>query len=145
MTNHQLIAICDVCNQQVQDHDGHLSVHRADIRAHQKAVAEWKQRTGSDHADGAPHAVGIMDMAAYPEPAKWTVLHVRCCEHPEAGEYPIEIHRVRTWPDLVAWTAHLMGKTWLGHTDWSELLEAATNGDKTRLVAATPPRLSIEN
>jgi len=37
----------------------------------------------------------------------------------------IAIERVRTPAQLLHWTAHLMGKQWIGCTDWPHVLRTA--------------------
>lgn len=80
-------------------------------------------------------------LQSYPDPAHWRVHHHSCDPAPNANSYAIEIHRCRSWADLVWWTAHLMCKAWLPRTDWEELLQEAAEAGQTRITPATPPTL----
>lgn len=80
-------------------------------------------------------------LMSYPGPARWHVHHARCDPSPGANAYAIEVHRCRSWADLVWWTAHFMGKTWLQHTDWEDVLQEASEATGTRFTPTTPPRL----
>lgn len=53
--------------------------------------------------------------------AHWHISHYTCRK--DVGpSYKIEIYRIRTLQKLLLWTAHLMEKNWLEHTDWRALI-----------------------
>jgi len=65
--------------------------------------------------------------AAYLENSgQWTALHYDCAEDGELSGYPIELDRLQTYRHLIAWTAHLMEKVWLPHTNWRGILTQFT-------------------
>ena len=53
------------------------------------------------------------------EPAPWRWTHMEC----EGGGYWIDGERIETEAQALSWTLHMMGKSWFGHTDWSETME----------------------
>jgi hypothetical protein len=53
----------------------------------------------------------------------WHMQHGTC--DPGGIGYAIAIERVRTHAQLLAWTAHLMGKRWLERTNWDTVIRNA--------------------
>ncbi|NBE49900.1 transposase [Streptomyces boluensis] len=88
-------------------------------------------------ADGSFSAGSLM---SYPEPAWWQVHHSACNPSPDATTYAIEVHRCRSWADLVWWTVHLMGETWLRHTDWEDLFQEPAEAAETRISPTAAPK-----
>ncbi len=116
---------CDHCDQVVHDGAGYIHIDYAAIHATEEARRIWER----DRPRGAATTVATSivtvrfgDLAAYPPAVPWQVHHTRCDPHPDAGDYWFSVERCRTWPQLVEWTAHLMGKAWIGRTDWRAVL-----------------------
>jgi hypothetical protein len=87
-------------------------------------------------ADGAGY-VGIRP-ADIQTPDTWAdAWHVAHYEHTAAGDelnlglgadYQIEVERIRTPMQMLAWTAHLAEKRWVSDTNWSNLVRAVAGG-----------------
>ncbi|WP_327415305.1 hypothetical protein [Streptomyces sp. NBC_01233] len=137
---HELIAICDECKQAVADGEGSLWVDMAEVDQHTINVRAWKQLEAKPATDRL-QTYSFSSLLSYPEPAPWRVHHAACDPAPDANAYAIEVHRCRSWADLVVWTSHLMGKSWLAHTDWSKVLEGAGESLGRRIVPTVPPTL----
>lgn len=103
---------CAVCQTPVLDGQGHLVV---DMPAVNEAEQRWGD-LGDKHSGG--YSVG--DLLAAPDPVEWRAVHLTC--EPEGSPYAIEIANVRTHAGLLAWTSHLMEKSWLRFTNWSQLI-----------------------
>ncbi|MFD1546945.1 hypothetical protein [Nonomuraea guangzhouensis] len=73
----------------------------------------------------------VEDLLAGPVEPAWTA-HCNACESNTCG-YTIESGDLRTYKDLVKWTAHLMGKTWFAATGWDHMLESLIQGTDTRI------------
>jgi hypothetical protein len=137
---HELEAICDVCKRVVADGEGNLWVDMAEVEQVTVNERAWEQLESEPQEGGAVTFSGG-SLLSYPAPARWRVDHASCDPAPDANAYAIEVHRCRSWADLVLWTAHLMGKEWLLHSDWDELLRAASESTGTRISPAVRPTL----
>jgi hypothetical protein len=89
-----------------------VDVHEA-IRA-ERSRMQWDQ----DH----PGATTLDELVTRERPVHWVVLHAACDQVDERGPYTIEVERIRSAWDALAWTDHLIGKTWVAHTDWGSLI-----------------------
>lgn len=127
MTTVELEYLCDSCSRPVADGQGSLYINFSEVRAHQSAHAEWE--ANRDPAG----AIDIMSLLGLPKPATWHIHH-DVCSTDGAGDYDIGVEQVRTWRDLLAWTAHLMEKNWLPDTDWRSVIGNAANGRDRRIV-----------
>jgi hypothetical protein len=137
---HELIAICDECKHPVADGEGSLWVDMTEVDQREINVRAWKQLEAEPTTDML-QTYSFSSILSYPEPAPWRVHHAVCDPDPSTNAYAIEAHRCRSWADLVVWTSHLMGKTWLVHTDWHKVLEGAGESRGRRIVPAAPPTL----
>lgn len=116
-----LIFECVACNKPVTGDAGWLHVDLSETRRVELAVADWNEQNPGPVRSGAAL---VLD---YPEPAQWQVHHAECDPDGEDHDcYWFYVGRCNTWPKLVNWTAHLMGKSWFEHTNWRELLERLT-------------------
>jgi hypothetical protein len=66
--------------------------------------------------------VTMDDLRTRARSAPWLSYHGACDPLDERGAYSIDVERVRSGWDALAWTEHLMSKTWLGVTDWRHVL-----------------------
>ncbi|WP_030886411.1 hypothetical protein [Streptomyces sp. NRRL F-5053] len=135
--SHDLLAYCDTCKAPVADGDGALWADMADVDRTATNTQAWEMLETKQEAGALSFSAG--SLMSYPEPARWQVHHSACNPSPDARAYAVEVHRCRSWADLVWWTAHLMGKTWLQHTDWEDLLQETAEAAGTRITPATPP------
>lgn len=117
-----LIAVCQVCSTRIER--GHLGIDTTALNAYREAVEEWKAANPGD-------AGTMASLLEHPEQVPW-VTHCERCE-PNTCGYCIQVDELETYQDLIRWTSHLMGKSWLADTDWDELLEKVAAGTDTRL------------
>lgn len=127
-----LLATCDACNRPIA-HDGngpgHLWIDHEVVSKVERLVREWRARR-------SPDGVMTMDeLMSMPDVAPWRIHHAACDPEPEANSYVIELHRLQNGRQLLAWTAHLIGKQWVRSTDWLQLIEGAAEGTGRRLRA----------
>ncbi|MFE7229878.1 hypothetical protein ACFVAF_04220 [Streptomyces sp. NPDC057596] len=130
--------ICDACGKPIKGAEGYLWIDNDQINAVLKAASAWERK--HTITDG-PLAGGQMysgaDLFDYPEDIKWQAHHHACDSNQDANAYSIQANRIDTWAELLDWTAHLMEKDWLTHTDWDELLRGI-HGGATRLIVHAP-------
>ncbi|NNN36025.1 hypothetical protein HLK59_37815 [Streptomyces sp. S3(2020)] len=138
---HELLAICDTCKKPVADGEGSLWVDMTEVDQATVNRRAWEQLATEQLAPGI-HGYSAESLMTYPKSARWQVHHVACDPAPDANAYAIDVHRCRSWADLVLWTAHLMGKAWLSDTDWEDLLEAASQSAGSRITPVVPPTLN---
>jgi predicted GIY-YIG superfamily endonuclease len=113
---------CDACKRPVIGNTGYVHIVSADIQHCRKAWDEFKRRKTSETPDGAYAIWGGAELAALPGPAPWRVHHLGCDPDPDGDDYYHEISEVNTYPKLLSFTAHLLGKDWLCDTNWSQFL-----------------------
>ena len=105
---------CDVCKTAVEGHAGSLWVSMAGVAEAEAERRRWEADNPGPVYTGA-------DLLHLPTRAHWRVTH-HVCAGATASAYEIGLHRIQTFGHVVNWTAHLMGKSWLSHTDWEYLL-----------------------
>ncbi|MBT2415093.1 hypothetical protein J7I94_31905 [Streptomyces sp. ISL-12] len=126
--------------QPIADGEGRLWVDMSEVERATVNERAWEQLEADQPERGVLTFSGE-SLQSYPDPARWRVHHYSCDSALDANSYAIEVHRCRSWADLVWWTAHLMGKVWLPQTDWDEVLEAASAAAGTRITPAVRPTL----
>jgi len=126
-----LDVICGACRKPIGDGEGNLWVDLSAVNAAEQAQAEWERRY---KADETLVTVTAAQLSELPDEVPWRSHHIDCDPQPGANAYAIPATELRTWAELLDWTAHLMEKPWLGLTDWDGLLRAVVGG-KTRVVA----------
>lgn len=124
-----LTLICDDCGQPVVGDTGYLYVTYADIHAAREAAERRREVT----KPGAP--VNIMEFMLAGGPALWRVTHDR--HRPSDDAYYIDAVRFDSWRKVAHWTAHLMEKNWLQHTDWDYLLRELAGDIPAKRVRVT--------
>lgn len=127
----ELEFLCDACGRPVEDGHGSLYVLFSELHKRRNAMSAWKAAS----EPGTPRpAVSLVEALQLPSPAPWHIHHDRCRPRHEGDGYHIDVERIRSWRDLVRWTAHLMEKNWLGDTNWQVLLGNAADGRDQRIV-----------
>lgn len=142
MTAHELVAICDACTKPIADGEGVIWIDYGQIDQHEKAVRAWRQEQKEKTPPGLLVTSTFSDIMKYPPAVRWNVHHAACDPDPDAGAYSIGVHQMRTWGDLVHWTAHLMEKSWLSNTDWRKLLDGATSTTGGRITPVVAPKIN---
>jgi hypothetical protein len=108
---------CEICSEPIEDGAGCIHLPDGDSQSVYAARSGWER--------AHPNGTDVMDLIEnYPEPLRWSAQHFECCSEPDGPEgYGFAVERARTPEQLLAWTAHLMGKGWFNATDWDEVLE----------------------
>lgn len=139
-----LKAICEACKQSVRDGDGFLYIVMHEVNAVEQAWEVHEHKDCGRSAEGGE--LVFQSLAEFmeatkrlPQPARWHVHHKACDPQLHADCYSIEVKRIRTWAALAEWTAHLMDKQWLRHTDWDRLLQNAAHGGESRITPIRKP------
>lgn len=106
---------CQVCTKPIADGKGYVWIDHNEVAAAQARDARQDPITGE---------VDLSDFLTISD-ANWHVHHAKCDPYPNANSYTIAIERIRTVPQLLDWTAHLMSsKGWISATDWDRFLSA---------------------
>ncbi|MGW1353445.1 hypothetical protein ACWCQE_29880 [Streptomyces sp. NPDC002409] len=134
----ELTLICSACTQPVIQDDGYLWVSCREAAAVQQAYHALEKRSTDPH-DGSL-SLDLADLLALPEPATWRADH-RDCDSVREKEfhYRIPAARLRLRADLLDWTAHLLEKAWLPHTDWRDVLRETRTGSARISVSGPRP------
>lgn len=128
--------ICDACKEPVTGDSGSLWIDNDALTKVVRDVTEWNRKhTRTDGIFSGHLVVEGAELFTYPDPVRWRAHHSACDPEPDANAYSIAANRIDTWAELLDWTAHLMEKDWLTHTDWDDLLRGV-HGGRHRLVIA---------
>lgn len=110
--------VCSECSLPINDGEGSLWINASEHWAYIDGMQEWRREHPKDRA----HTIG--EILKQPGHVRWHSTH-RECSSDEDKEYWLAVEKVRTPAQLLATTAHLMGKNWLGDTDWASILDLA--------------------
>lgn len=111
----KLIWPCDVCKKPIADGTGYLHISAAGLSAYKRDLAVWyEEHPGTFHNLGE-----LMDM---PDEVRWEAHHHDCDPDSDTADYWFRVSEVRTHAGLLRWTAHLMGKSWIGDTNWDHVI-----------------------
>lgn len=128
-TGPRLDAYCAVCKQPVQDGDGYLWIDMAAVNRADQQQAAWAEKWLKPCSGNPLGAIlPLSAFAGQPEDVPWRMHHRGCDPDLDAMAYHIEVERIRTYPQILDWTAHLMEKEWLRFTNWDSLIRAAAQG-----------------
>jgi hypothetical protein len=142
----ELEAVCEECRMPIADGEGSVWVDgiaaRATVRAGREAREARQARDGqadrhTPYDDGLPPAVPLGEALRQPGPARWRVQHYVCAPPSQSGVYDIAVVNLRTWRDLVTWTAHLAGRPEAAR--FTALIGAAAQPDGHQLPAGLRP------
>lgn len=119
---------CERCKKPVAAGKGYLHVSYDDIY---KTEQVWKSFCNKRHIEnegeepiGGWSAYRVIRASEMPDlsPARWRIHHRACDADPEGNDYWVDVERISSHEKLLSWTAHLIQKGWLIHTDWSSFL-----------------------
>ncbi|NEB37238.1 hypothetical protein [Streptomyces sp. SID14515] len=99
-----LMAICDICMQLIEDGDGHVWADQDDAN------------TAFYNTDDGHNPLEFLGLTTRVDIVAWRTTHTACALSDYA--YKIEVERIRTWPAFLHWSAHLAAKKWNVATDW---------------------------
>lgn len=117
----KVIVTCQACRRPVLGKDGYLWIDGTELAEHEKAWAPHDRQS----ADPSFRAIELSELMSLPGPAQWRAHHARCDLDPDAGVYSVASERIDTVGKLLDWTAHLMGKSWIGDTNWDDVIRSA--------------------
>jgi hypothetical protein len=134
----ELTLICSTCARGITQDDGYLWVNRHEARAAQHAYLDLERRN-TDPADGSV-SLDLAGLLGLPEPAAWRADHRGCDPaYDEEFHYRIPAARLRLRADVLDWTAHLMEKAWLPHTDWRDVMRETRTGSTRLILSGSRP------
>jgi predicted GIY-YIG superfamily endonuclease len=124
---------CGACGQIISKDTGYVHVRSRDIARAKEARQDFNNAWHAHPV--SEHGVRIVRDSALPriKPARWLVHHEECDPDVDANRYRIEVERANTHERLVSWTAHLMSKAWLQHTDWAVFLRSTLSPQAQRV------------
>ena len=131
---HDLILICDGCGKPIADGHGYLWIDREAIARAVAAKAEWERKREADRAKNAGWSTPYNPLDA-PAAVRWQAHHDDCDKGRGGDDYYVPSYGMRSWRQLLDWTAQVMEKSWIGLTDWPEVLRGVHGGNR-RLIAA---------
>lgn len=102
----ELILTCQVCKKPIADKTGYLWIDENEY------LNKWQ-------SSESPEKTGLV---------KWQAHHEKCDPDIDAMSYTIEVERIRTYEQLLKWTAHLYNKNWFYYTNWVEVVAGVLYG-----------------
>lgn len=145
MTHQRVLTLpCDVCGKSVVGASGYVTVSYQEISRVEERIREWDTRRRERRerelqerpacADAAALIESVMtgtELLDYPDAARWHIYHRDCDPDPDEQGYWWSVERCCTYRDLILRTAHVMGKSWLEHTDWDRFLYRVVAAQKS--------------
>lgn len=123
----RLSVLCDGCERDVSgSKKAVVHISHAALSQYKKAKKAFKEAHGNTFT-----LAQLID--EHPESVPWQI-HCDDCNphwvtHPDDGSrtacdgcYWFSLDRFATERDIIKWTAHLLGKNWLGDTNWSDFI-----------------------
>jgi hypothetical protein len=109
------VLVCDICTQPVTGHDGYITVDEIAARDRGVEIDTWNAQSASS---------SFLDLLQAPARIAWHIYHDNCAPDPDREGYSFPAAPCSTWPQLVAWTAHVVEKPWSRHTTWVPFLRS---------------------
>lgn len=117
--NGTLTMRCDACQEPVIRELGYICVDLDAVKERERKAAQWNSQNRGG-PDGPP--IAPVTLRSYPCRVPWRIYHRDCDPDPDGDCYWFHVYRCCTERDVLGWTAHLLEKTWLEHTDWNKFL-----------------------
>lgn len=141
LTISKIFLRCMKCHKSIGD-DGAIYLPGSEMRKNRDSRKRQEEyEKGKKDASGSRYVTySASELLEYGEiSAKWyvhcTPCMKPCIDHPSnedyddqdecdgcGGHYWFHGERANTWPKIIEWTAHLMEKSWLEHTNWEQIL-----------------------
>ena len=118
-TSTRITWTCKHCRKPIKDGTGWITIAQSAVWQWQRDEKAWRESRED------PHWLTGKDLDARPDEPRWNVVHSKCDAEDTGTDYTINIERIRTERDLLSWSAHLLGKTWIQHTDWHRVIRKA--------------------
>jgi hypothetical protein len=115
---------CDVCKRPIPDDAGYITVPYAEIHAHREWNDEFDEMLRI-RGNGGLAVYTLGELNGMPDRARWHALHRSCDPNLDSNDYWIGVERIRTYPQVLEWSAHLLSKTWITDTTWQDILRRA--------------------
>jgi len=108
--------LCDACSGVIADEDGAIWCDAVAGQGREEEILKWHEsHTG---------AVPIDQFLDAPGDLEWASLHFACFAEGKCGPYSIEVERIRSLADVLVWSNHLLGKTWISTaTNWGLIMK----------------------
>jgi hypothetical protein len=122
--------LCHTCKKPVANGKGYVHVHDNACSEVRQARRAWKKdlREKQKKSElGSWEAISLDDLMKLPDRVPWEVHHRKCDPNPGRPGYWIGVERIRTYAQMLNWTAHLMSRNWLKDTNWRELISRKTS------------------
>lgn len=130
---------CDECGHEVANGSGYVTIDGraawARLRAKNQMRSAREVVPGETPAQAVRRRVTFTNLSAvltledeHPRPL-WHALHAACDPQPDSLDYWLAVESISTLPQVLNWTAHLMGKEWVSETDWRDLINRIAEVD----------------
>lgn len=107
---------CRVCSQPILDSMGYLELSMEEMRTYQREVKAFHKKHSGFMTLG--------ELMEHPDQVEWKAMHSKCDPEPDVDSwYWISLDRISDVWQMLSWTSHLMGKSWIGDTNWHVLLK----------------------
>jgi hypothetical protein len=146
-----LRAVCFGCRKDIADREGVIHIRLSAVNQAEQAMVGWQAKraakaTAEGYGEEKLVPFSVEDLLAQPDTVEWQVHCDNCNPHQddECGDcYWFGVERCRKWADLIVWTAHLAGKSWvMAVTNWMEFIEATADGTATVGLVCDPAERS---
>lgn len=115
-----IVWICAECGEPIENESGYIELPNSERRRYKIEQAEWEATHPRHNEPFAVYSGG--DLLSMPDDCKWHAIHRACDPDPDGGGYWFDIERARTQLQVLDWTLHLMEKSWIDETNWTEFV-----------------------
>ena len=110
---------CEICYRSIPSiREGRIWISYVRIEARERELGAWREANPLTPMS----TVTVDQIMQFPALIQWVWGHADCPDPDGDSLYWIEAARFNSVPKALDWTLHLMGKSWIQHTDWVALI-----------------------
>jgi hypothetical protein len=124
----ELTITCDVCGNQIafDEGKGFICIDFNEIWKYKRDMDEWEKNHPKD--DERYVGFSYSELMLRPDHVKWNAFHYSCNDE-EGNYYSIDVSRIQNHKEITQWSAHLLRKSWLTYTNWSDFIQNLSGND----------------
>lgn len=126
---------CSTCDKPLKRRGGWIELVGDQMRTAYEALRREAEIDARAESTGGLVMYSGADLLDIPGPGRWRATCRTCNGDDQGSGYFIDVDRISTVAAVLHWSAHLAGKVWTEHTDWSDLCRIVAEAATWRAVA----------
>lgn len=123
---------CEICDDVIEPGGGWLELPAHERQRYTAEMRCWHDAYPDGSNLGSWGRVDWDAVWARPRSCHWWAICRNCDPAPDGAGYHIDVERIATLQQVIEWTTHIMGKSWVTQTDWLRLLPHVTTEQPIR-------------